>query len=58
MPWQFGRMTPREIRLRSEGWQREQERQAQLVIWQVQHHYKSRLRPKHILHGYPKPPKE
>jgi hypothetical protein len=51
-------MTPREIRLRSEGWQREQERQAQLVIWQVQHHYKSRLRPKHILHGYPKPPEK
>jgi hypothetical protein len=51
-------MTPREIRLRSEGWQREREHQAKLVIWHVQHHYKNRLRPKHILNSFPKPPQD
>lgn len=57
LPWQFGRLTPREIRLRLEGWQRAEERHANRVIWMVQHNFKDALVPRDILRGRPAPPK-
>lgn len=57
LPWQLGRMTPREVRLRAEGFMRAREREAEMLIWQIQHRYQTPLMPKHILHMRPKPPK-
>jgi hypothetical protein len=51
-------MTPREVRLRGEAYYRQREREASMVIWQIQHRYGSALMPKHILRGRPQPPQK
>jgi hypothetical protein len=57
MPWEFGRLTPREFRWRLAGYERGWERAAQLVRWIVQKDYKTELTPKFLLEGKPAPPK-
>ena len=56
MPWQVMRMTPREIRLRWEGYLRAEERRAHLVAWMVQDKYRAYLTPRTILRSTPTPP--
>lgn len=56
LPWEFERLTPRELLLRAAAVEEQWERLARLLAWIAQPSYKTQLTPAMLLRGRPRAP--